>query len=291
MTGQSREHAQFDELAAGYALHALEPDEERRFVRHAGQCGRCAAALADYAEVAAALAGTAPAAEPSPQLAARIMAAVADEMPRAGQPASRPDAAGRASQGAAASPLAASPQAASPQPASPQPASPLAASPLAGPWWRQPRARRLKLAAAAAAVVIAGAGVWGGLAATGGGTAQRPLAGCVRARQCSEVVLTDAAHQRDATVIISGGSVWLQPASLPADNTTRQVYVLWQITGRHIPLAVGSFDVRPGAQAPIRIGALAAPYHGTWAFAVSLEHGRTIPASPSHPVALGQVSA
>jgi hypothetical protein len=140
-------------------------------------------------------------------------------------------------------------------------------------------------------VVIAGAGVWGGLAATGGGTAQRPLAGCVRARQCSEVVLTDAAHQRDATVIISGGSVWLQPASLAADNATRQVYVLWQITGRHIPLAVGSFDVRPGAQAPIRIGALAAPYHGTWAFAVSLEHGRTIPASPSRPVALGQVSA
>ena len=276
MTGQRREHAQFDELAAGYALHALEPDEELRFLRHAGQCGRCAAALADYAEVAAALAGTAPAAEPSPELAARIMAAVADEMPRAGQPASRPDAAGQASQGAAASPL---------------PASPLPASPLPGPWWRQPRARRLKLAAAAAAVVIAGAGVWGGLAATGGGTAQRPLAGCVRARQCSEVVLTDAAHQRDATVIISGGSVWLQPASLAADHAPRQVYVLWQITGRHIPLAVGSFDVRPGAQAPIRIGALAAPYHGTWAFAVSLEHGRTIPASPSRPVALGQVSA
>jgi anti-sigma-K factor RskA len=271
VTGQSREHAQFDELAAGYALHALEPDEELRFLRHAEQCGRCAAALADYAEVAAALAGTAPAAEPSPQLAARIMAAVADEMPRAGQPASKPDAAGRASQGAAAIPQAASPQ--------------------AGPWWRQPRARRLKLAAAAAAVVIAGAGVWGGLAATGGGTAQRPLAGCVQARQCSEVVLTDAAHQRDATVIISGGSVWLQPASLAADNTTRQVYVLWQITGRHIPLAVGSFDVRPGAQVPIRIGGLAAPYHDTWAFAVSLEHGRTIPASPSHPVALGQVSA
>jgi hypothetical protein len=45
-----------------------------------------------------------------------------------------------------------------------------------------------------------------------------------------------------------------------------------------------------GAAAPIRIGGLPAPYPGTRAFAVSLEHGRTIPARPSPPVAVGKVS-
>ena len=61
--------------------------------------------------------------------------------------------------------------------------------------------------------------------------------------------------------------------------------------GAHVPLAVGSFDVRGHAGTPIRIGKLAVPYRGTLAFAVSLEHGRTIPAKPSHLVAIGQVSA
>jgi hypothetical protein len=67
--------------------------------------------------------------------------------------------------------------------------------------------------------------------------------------------------------------------------------VLWQITGTNTPLAVGSFDVSSQQRTPVRIGALAVPYQGTWAFAVSLEHGRAIPASPSRPVALGQISS
>jgi hypothetical protein len=57
------------------------------------------------------------------------------------------------------------------------------------------------------------------------------------------------------------------------------------------PLAVGSFGVSSQQRTPVRIGALAVPYQGTWAFAVSLEHGRAIPASPSRPVALGQISS
>lgn len=271
MTGPRHEHAEFDELAAGYALDALEPDEELRFRRHAGQCGRCSAALAGYAEVAAALGGTAPAAEPSSQLKARILAAAASPPPArqaADLPARSADSADSGGARRDSRP--------------PAPAVPLHS---------RPRTRRLKIAAAAAAVVIAGGGAWGTLAASGSHSAP-PAAGCAAARQCSEVVLTDAAgDQVAARVIVAAGTVWLQPAGLPADDTARQVYVLWQLTGKHTPLAVGSFDVGRGAQAPIRIGALAAPYHDTWAFAVSLERGRTIPASPSRPVALGQVSA
>ena len=51
MTG----HDQWDELAAGYALHALEPDEELRFTEHLENCQECAATLADHELVAAQL--------------------------------------------------------------------------------------------------------------------------------------------------------------------------------------------------------------------------------------------
>jgi hypothetical protein len=115
----------------------------------------------------------------------------------------------------------------------------------------------------------------------------------VAASQCTQVVLTAAGghHAVAGRVIIEGRTVWLRPDRMRADDTASEIYVLWQLTGKHFPLAVGSFDVRPGAHGAIKIGTLAASYRGTLAFAVSLEHGRTIPASPSQPVALGQVPA
>lgn len=277
-------HTQFDELAVGYAVHALDPDEELRFLRHAGQCDRCQRALDDYADVAAAMADLAPAAEPSPRLAERIMAvavgdlAGADDAPPAADPGT-------------ASPSTPNPAAVGTDPSVPGRGA--ATGHERPPGRVLPFRRRSPLvtaaAAAAAAVVIAG-GVWGGLAATSG-SGRVPVADCVQAHQCSEVVLTaSASHRTAAKVIVRDGVVYMEPAAMSA-NPTDEIYVLWQITGAHIPLAVGSFDVRAGGHALVRIGGLAAPYHSTWAFAVSLEHGRTIPATPSRPVALGQVSS
>jgi len=296
VTDQRPDHVRFDELAAGYALGALEPEDEWRFRGHASQCERCSRALADYTAVATALAETAPDARPGAQLRSRILAAAADSpqpastvvQPIAG-PASaatsvRADSAGRAESTGRAEPGAAGGPDNTAPPGPPQaPVLPLTSRP-------RTKSRRLKLAAAAAAVIAAGAGTYGGLAAAGGGPSA-PAAGCVAASHCSQVTLTAAAgHQVVAgRVIIEGRSVWLRPARLPADDAARQIYVLWQLTGKHTPLAVGSFDVRPGARAAIRIGTLAAPYRGTLAFAVSLERGRAIPASPTRQVALGQV--
>jgi anti-sigma-K factor RskA len=48
-------HDEWDELAAGYALHALEPDEEQRFTEHLATCAECAATLGDHELVAAQL--------------------------------------------------------------------------------------------------------------------------------------------------------------------------------------------------------------------------------------------
>lgn len=276
MTDPRRDHTHYDELAAGYALHALDPEDELEFAGHVEDCPRCLQALADYAEVAAALADTAPAAEPDQHLGDRILAAAAADrsLSNGGRPAGPPAAvdgdnnqAGKPSAGVAS---------------------------LRQRQHRRRRSpRRLPLAAAAAAVLIAGGGIWAGLSGNGGSVVgQSTVAGCLRAHQCREVELTDAAgHAPAAKVIVTAGSVWLMPSGIPADDSARHIYVLWQISGAHVPLAVGSFDVRGHGDTPIRIGKLAVPYHGTLAFAISLEHGRTIPAAPSHLVALGQVSA
>lgn len=51
MTG----HDQWDELAAGYALHALSPEDSERFVAHLEGCTECAESLAQHEYVAAQL--------------------------------------------------------------------------------------------------------------------------------------------------------------------------------------------------------------------------------------------
>jgi Putative zinc-finger len=285
VTDAPRQHAHYDELAAGYALDALDSEDERQFRSHLPTCPRCQEALSDFTEVAAALADDRSTVEPSPRLGARIRAAIAQE------PAG----------GAAQTPQA--PAAHAPHQAPAAHGQPRADRPRGGDGDRPPagvtdlsqrrRRRRLTTAvgSAAAAILVAGGAIWGGLAASGGAPLP-PSASCIRAHACREVQLTDArSHAPAAKVVIADGTAWLIPSGLPADDTSRQVYVLWQITGAHTPLAVGSFDVASHGDKPVRVGQLTVPYQGTWAFAVSIEHGRTIPATPSHPVALGQVQS
>jgi hypothetical protein len=272
VTEPTRAHARFDELAAGHALHALDADDELRFAHHLPGCRRCQDALSDYTEVAGGLADTGSENQPSQQLGARIMAAVAHE-PREG-PATTGgglsgDPAGAGGDGQASK-------------------DPAAITDLSDRRARR-RLRTILTAAAAAVVLLAGAGTWAGL--SHGSDPAQPLASCTAASPCHKVVLTAAASRSpSAEVVIKGQSVWLIPSGLPADKTPGHIYVLWQITGAHTPLAVGSFDVSGHSEKPVRIGSLAVPYQGTWAFAVSLERGRVIPPRPSHPIALGQVS-
>jgi anti-sigma-K factor RskA len=256
MTGA--EHSDFGELAAGYALNALEPADEQRFLRHAAGCADCQRVMAEFGEVAAALAETAPPAEPSQQLGLRIIAATRPDLGSSPGPGLTEEAGADLPEGVAR---------------------------------LRPRSggRRLRWMAAAAAVVIAAGGVWGGLAATSGNS-PAPLAMCARPHACSEVTLVAGkTHQVAGKVVVTDHRVWMLPTGMTA-NPADEIYVLWQITGTHTPLAVGSFDVRTGAHTPIKIGGLAAPYSGTVAFAVSLEHGKTIPPAPSAEIALGQVS-
>lgn len=250
-------HETYEELAAGYALDALEPQDEQPFLTHLAHCPACQQLVGEFREAAGGLALLAEQATPPPELAAAILAAAVGP--------------------------------GTPVPRVPEVASLDAARVASGarqPRWRRPQ---VLLAAAAAAVVLA-AGI--STAVTFSGSSRAPNLVCNSATHCQRVVLSDAAtHRTAAVVLVSEGVAYLVPSGLPADNVKTQIYVLWQVTGAHTPLAVASFDVRAGQHQPIRMGPLAAPYSTTWAFAISLENGRVIPVAPSKPVALGTVSS
>ena len=268
VTDQSPGHDdQFEELAAGYALDALDPADEQTFVEHAADCPDCTRIVASYREVAAAIASVVPpAAEPSPQLADRIMATV-----RAGAPAPSAGAAPVASDTAAA-------------PAQEEPAAEVV--PL------RSRRRWLRPAAAAAAVAAIVGGIWGGLAATSG-TSAPTIANCQSQQGCYQTALAlPHTTRQTAKVLVQGKNVWVVPTGMTVDNSADQIYVLWQITAggtRLVPL--GGFDVsHTGVGSAIKVGSLSAPYHGTDAFAISLEPGRKLPAKPTTVVAIGNIS-
>jgi len=69
------------ELTAGYALHALDPADEREYVAHLAHCDRCRNDLAAFSETAAALALAVPPLEPPPALRRKILATARAERP------------------------------------------------------------------------------------------------------------------------------------------------------------------------------------------------------------------
>ncbi|OMQ15866.1 anti-sigma factor, partial [Modestobacter sp. VKM Ac-2676] len=50
------DHRAWDELAVGWALHALEPEDEDRFAAHLPGCAHCARTVADTQQVMGTLA-------------------------------------------------------------------------------------------------------------------------------------------------------------------------------------------------------------------------------------------
>lgn len=69
-------HVLFEELAAGHALHALEPEDEQVFRRHLAGCARCERDLAEHAATLVHLAYAPDAAEPPPALLEGIRAGI-----------------------------------------------------------------------------------------------------------------------------------------------------------------------------------------------------------------------
>jgi Anti-sigma-K factor rskA len=75
-------HGEYEELAAGYVLGALEPDDEHVFQRHLGGCRVCEANVRELAAVAARLADAVPPVEPPDTVWAGIRREIREDAAR-----------------------------------------------------------------------------------------------------------------------------------------------------------------------------------------------------------------
>jgi hypothetical protein len=76
---QHGEHGEWDALAVGWALSALDPEDEECFADHLPGCDRCTATVRESLYTVADLAYALPDEAPPPSLRSRLMAAVASE--------------------------------------------------------------------------------------------------------------------------------------------------------------------------------------------------------------------
>ncbi|MCF6507527.1 anti-sigma factor [Blastococcus sp. MG754426] len=259
----SGEHP-YDELAVGWALHALEPEDDARFARHLPGCDRCARTVAETSEVMAAMARDLPAAEPSPALRDRLRAAVeeTEQLPPRGA--------------AAPAPL---------LPRGEEPASPPA------------RRRLLPMVLVAAAVAsVVGLGVWvaaldrarDDLRATVAAQEQ-VVAELLRPGRAAIAPLADDERQV-ATVVARDGAVQVVIDGLAPNDASSSTYVLWGL-GAGDPVALGTFDVERSQMEVENVGSEGTGLDGFPEYGISIEPGRQAPSTPTEVVATGQVAS
>jgi hypothetical protein len=272
--GGTPDHDTFDELAVGWALHALEPEDEALFAVHLPGCARCAATVAETTEVMGAMARDLPVAEPSEQLRTRLRAAVetteqipgpvAPEVPSSWAPRRVLD------------PVA-------------------GVAPSAGelPRWR--RMLPASLVAAAVAAIV-GLGLWNVFLASSQERLQETVAS---QEEVLEAVLnpgraTIAPLQADgrtvATVVARGNELQVVTSGLTVNRPDTTSYVVWGM-GEGDPVALGTFDVSRSQIDVESVGSGSTDLDGFPQYGISLEPGQEAPSSPTVVVATGEVAS
>jgi hypothetical protein len=272
--GGTPDHAALDELAVGWALHALEPEDEALFVVHLPGCTRCAATVAETTELMGAMARDLPVAEPSEGLRSRLRAAVetTEQVPGPAVPA---PAAERVR----------------PRPLEPAPQGPLDLD--ARPRWR--RALPTSLVAAGLAAIV-GLGLWNIFLAT----SKERLQETVAAQEEVMAAVLDSgpatiAELQDggrtvATVVARPDEVQVVTSGLVVNRPDTTSYVLWGM-GEGDPVSLGTFDVSR-SQIDVRsVGSGSTDLDGFPQYGISLEPGQEAPPSPTAVVATGEVTS
>ncbi|ALE72991.1 hypothetical protein AD006_15220 [Pseudonocardia sp. EC080610-09] len=303
------------EQTVGWALHALEPDEELEVIEHLAGCAECRRVAADVAGVTTGLATALPQYEPPRGLRDAIMEE-ARRTPQAGRGHGERVVPGdRIGSGPAGPEYVVPSPGRRPAPAlvpprqspssRPEPARGGAERPAAGPGRRRARrgpsgrTGRALLATAAIVAVLVGGGVLAGQIQA---LRSERDASIAQAQQMEDVLgalakpgtthaflasPTDPSAAPMAAVIVQDGRPEVMPMALAPNQVDDQTYVLWGLNGDANPQAVGTFDVRTGINSPMSV---ASPGSGTYEqYAVSLERGRVAPPAPSAVVAAGRV--
>jgi len=278
-------HQVFDELAVGWALHALEPEDEAVFVAHLPGCARCAETVAATREAMAAMATDLPSAEPSEELRHRLRAAVADaeQVRRPVSPVPSP--AGRPEPEA---------EAVRPDVArDPGPVRQLRADPQR-PAWR--RALPAALVAAAFATIL-GLGVWSVFltserneAVTAAAEQAAIVDALLQPGQAAIAPVADLEGRTVATVVARDDRIQVVADGLPANDRSASVYVVWGM-GEEGPDPIGTFDVVNDRMDLRPVGSDQAGLDDYNAYAISIEPGRQAPSVPTDVVASGEVTS
>lgn len=283
--GRNREggdsHQEYDELAVGWALEALEPDDEARLRRHMAECNRCRQTVDDAREVAAALALALPAEQPSEALRDRILSAAAAE-PRPVVAAVSDQPAGRALE-----------RRTRPEPAT---ARTVQRTRRGRPLQARHLTRGLALVAALALVV--GLGAWNLTLRT-----QQSQVQATAAQQAAVLdelddrgiyrvaPLEDPDGQSVGTVYIHDGVAKVMSNGLPVNDTSTETLVLWGMRPSATPVALGTFDV-VGPDLDVRtVSSRSTGLDQYDGYAVSLEPGSQAPSIPTEMVATGTVGS
>ncbi|MET9232625.1 anti-sigma factor [Lentzea sp. NPDC003310] len=252
-----------EELAVGWAMHSLEPDEEALVRDHLPTCTTCQRTVQATQEVLAGIGGAVRQEQPPPRLRARLMEQI-EHIPQEA-------------------------------PAAPQHA-PRHAAPIPLRPRHRRRTGRTLLAAAATLAVLAGGGYLGvrvnqlstEVTASQNRTDDLNKALSLAANPATNrAVLRTPSGDEVAVVLSNPTEGAVMPTNLKP-NDSGHIYVVWGAsTKAPVPLAV--FDVSTGSTDP-RLLAWSADAHKHTTFAVSLEPGRQAPPKPSEVLAGGQVA-
>lgn len=289
-------HEPFDELAVGWALHALEPEDEVVFAGHLPDCARCAHTVAETIEVMGALAQDLPQAEPGEGLRDRLRAAVEDteqlpaRTPDEFLPPAQPvrSRAGATVAGAGAGGATGFPGY--------DPAPPT--FPAAGlrPPWRRVLPNALVAAAVAA---ILGLGTWNVLLsdardaavaarddAVASASAQRQALNSLLEPGPATIAPLSGEGGQVATVVARDAQVQVVTHGLPMNDRRSQTYVVWGMSDAP-PVPLGTFDVVRSRTDVRTVGSTSTGLDHFGGFAISLEPGREAPSAPTDIVASG----
>ena len=258
----------FEELAVGWALHALEPEDADAFLPHLSGCARCREIVDETTEVMADLATATPSAEPPPGLGERLRAEVA-----------------RTPQDASAE---------RPEPVAPRTPARLSsaavpsAEPVAAPAALPvPRRRWTSVLVAAAFAAVVGLGGWTVVLMGDRDEARDAVAAeaamveeLLRPGPATVVPVTDG-DRTVATLLARDDGVQVVSHALEPNDRDAENYVLWGLE-QGTPKALGTFDV-DGSGLELRTleveGANDFPSYG-----LTVEPGDTAPEAPTTDV-------